>query len=117
MNRHESRDAGQDIGTEESTADLVSRGHALKGEGRIEEAFNAFNRAVELDVDSTDAWKALAQILADLNRHHEAALSFQYVLKLDPADADAAYRGGLSLFKSGKLEEAIQLLDRSNQLQ
>jgi tetratricopeptide (TPR) repeat protein len=72
---------------------------------------------VELDVDSAEAWKPLAQILADLNRHHEAALSFQHVLKLDPSDADAAYRAGLSLFKTEKIEEALALLDRSNQLQ
>jgi tetratricopeptide (TPR) repeat protein len=117
MNRHESRDAGQDIRTEEGLADCLGRGHALNREGRIEEAFQAFNRAVELDVDSADAWKPLAQILADLNRHHEAALAFQHVLKLDPSDADAAYRAGLSLFKTGKIEEALALLDRSNQLQ
>jgi Flp pilus assembly protein TadD len=117
MNRHQSRDAGQDIRTEESTADLVSRGYGLRSQGRIEEAFAAFNRAVELDVDSPEAWKALAQILADLNRHHEAALSFQHVLKLDPSDAGAAYLAGLSRFKSGKLEEALALLDRSNDLQ
>jgi Flp pilus assembly protein TadD len=116
MNRHESRDAGQDLRTEESSADLVRRGHALKREGRVEEAFQAFNSAVELDADSAEAWKPLAQILADLNRHHEAALSFQHVLKLDPCDADAAYLAGLSRFKTGKTEEALALLDRSNQL-
>ncbi len=116
MNRHESREAGHDIRTEEGTADLLSRGYAFKREGRIEEAFNAFNRAVELDVDSAKAWKALAEILADLNRHHEAGLSFQHALKLDPSDADAAYRAGLSLFKSGKTEEALALLERANQL-
>ena len=51
MNRHESRDAGQDIRTEEGLADCLGRGHALNREGRIEEAFQAFNRAVELDVE------------------------------------------------------------------
>jgi Tfp pilus assembly protein PilF/ADP-heptose:LPS heptosyltransferase len=116
MNRHDSRDAGQEIKTVESTAELLDRGHALKAEGRIEESFNAFNKAVELDIDSAAAWKALAEILADLNRHHEAGLSFQHVLKLDPADADAAYRAGLSLFKCGRTEEALALLDRSGQL-
>ena len=117
MNRRESRDAGQDLKAEESTADLVSRGHALKREDRIEEAFRAFDRAVELDIESAEAWKALAQTLADLNRHHEAGLSFLQAFKLDPADADAAYRAGLSLFKSGKTNEALALFDRSDQLQ
>jgi tetratricopeptide (TPR) repeat protein len=95
---------------------LVSLGEALKRQGRLEEAFKVFDKAVELDIDSAEAWKALAQILADLDRHHEAALSFQHVLKVDPSDADAAYRAGLSLFKSGKMDEALALLDRSNQL-
>ena len=56
-------------------------------------------------------------LLADLNRHNEATLSFQHVLKLDPGDGDAAYQAGLLLFQSGKPEEALALLDRSHQSQ
>jgi tetratricopeptide (TPR) repeat protein len=95
---------------------LVDLGHAQRKLGRLEEAFKAFDRAVELDIDLAEAWKGLAQILADLNRHQEAALSFQHVLKLDPSDADAAYQAGLLLFRSGKMEEALALLSISKEL-
>jgi tetratricopeptide (TPR) repeat protein len=102
---------------EEKPAYLLSLGNALRQQGRLEEAFRPLDRAVETDIESPEAWKALAGLLADLNRHNEATLSFQHVLKLDPRDGDAAYQAGLLLFQSGKPEEALPLLDRSHQLQ
>ena len=96
---------------------LLSLGNTLRRQGRLEEAFKALDRAVEIDIESVEAWKALAGLLADLKRYNEATLSFQHVLKLDPRDADAAYQAGLLLFQSGKPEEALALLDRSDQLQ
>jgi tetratricopeptide (TPR) repeat protein/ADP-heptose:LPS heptosyltransferase len=96
---------------------LLSLGNALRRQGRLEEAFRPLDRAVEIDIESAEAWKALAGLLADLKRHNEATLSFQHVLKLDPRDGDAAYQAGLLLFQSGKPEDALALLDRSDQLQ
>jgi tetratricopeptide (TPR) repeat protein len=96
---------------------LLSLGNTLRRQGRLEEAFRPLDRAVEIDIESAEAWKALARLLADLNRHHEATLSFQHVLKLDPRDGDAACQAGLLLLQSGKPEEALALLDRSDQLQ
>src|SRR6185312_7434534 len=95
---------------------LVSLGEALKRQGRVEEAFKAFDRAVEIDIDSAETWRPLAQILADLNRHHEAALAFQHVLKLDPQDADAAYQAGFLVFRAGKPEDALAMIDRADRL-
>jgi tetratricopeptide (TPR) repeat protein len=92
---------------------VLSLGHALKQQGRVEEALKAFDKAVELDVESPVAWKALAQTLSALNRHHEAALAFQHVFKLDPRDADAAYQAGFLFFRAGKLEDALAQLDRA----
>ena len=102
---------------EEKPAYLLSLGNTLRRQGRLEEAFRPLDRAVEIDIESAEAWKALAGLLADLNRHNEATLSFQHVLKLDPGDGDAAYQAGLLLLQSGKPEEALALLDRSYQLQ
>ena len=96
---------------------LLSLGNTLRRQGRLEEAFRPLDRAVEIDIESAEAWKALAGLLADLKRHNEAMLSFQHVLKLDPRDGDAAYQAGLLLFQSGKPEDALALLDRSDQLQ
>ena len=102
---------------EEKPAYLLSLGNTLRRQGRLEEAFRPLDRAVETDIESAEAWKALAGLLADLNRHNEATLSFQHVLKLDPCDADAAYQAGFLLLQSGKAEEALGLLDRSDQMQ
>ncbi len=98
------------------SADLLNLGNTLKRQGRLDDAFRAFNRAVEIDIDSPAAWKALAQLLADMNRRDEAALSYQHVLKLDPDDADAAYQAGFLSLLSGRSQDALALLDRSCQL-
>jgi tetratricopeptide (TPR) repeat protein len=95
---------------------LVGLGSALKQQGRLAEAFKAFDKAVELDVESAAAWKPLAQILADVNRRHEATLAFQHVLKLDPGDAEAAYKAGVLLMRAGKQEEALGFFDISDGL-
>jgi tetratricopeptide (TPR) repeat protein len=94
----------------------LSVGLALHREGRLEDAIKAFNRAVELNADSAEAWKTLAQVLADLDRHQDSARSFQRVLELDPGDADAAHQAGFQLFKSGKAEAALAFFDWSNRL-
>src|SRR6185437_8755170 len=101
---------------DQKPAYLLSLGHTLRRQGRLEEAFRALDKAVEIDIESPAAWKALAQLLARLDRRDEAALSFQHVLKLDPEDADAAYQAGFLLLRSGKQEEALGFLDRSDRL-
>src|SRR5262249_47379783 len=58
----------------EKPAYLLSLGNTLRHQGRFEDAFRALDRAVEIDIDSPLAWKALAQLLADLNRREEATL-------------------------------------------
>src|ERR1700761_5119255 len=124
MNRRESRVTGQNpeaasdngSSTTAESRELVRLGNALKRSGRTEDAFRALDKAVEIDVDSAEPWKALAQLLADMNRLNEAALSFQHVLKLDPSDADAAHQAGLLLLLSGKPDEALVLLDTSDRL-
>lgn len=122
MNRRESgagqnpETASDDGSATTQSRELVRRGNALKREGRIEDAFRALDKAVELDIDSAEPWKALAQLLAEMNRLNEAALSFQHVLKLDPSDADAAYQAGFLLLLSGKPDEALAQLDKSDRL-
>jgi tetratricopeptide (TPR) repeat protein len=56
------------IAQQEKPRFLLDLGYALKRLGRLEEAFRAFDRAVELDIDSAEAWRPLAQMLAELNR-------------------------------------------------
>ena len=104
------------IEQEEKPRFLLSLGHALKRHGRLEDAFKVFDRAVELDIDSAEAWKPLAQFLADLNRRDEAALAFQHALKLDPQDADAAHQAGFLTYHAGNAEAALALFDQSDRL-
>src|SRR5690242_17817981 len=47
---------------DEKSTYLLSLGNTLKHQRRLDDAFRALDRAVEIDIDSALAWKALAQL-------------------------------------------------------
>jgi tetratricopeptide (TPR) repeat protein len=57
--------------------------------GRLEEAVQAYNRALELDLKFTDAHYNLANVLAALGRRQEAIAHYQQVIQIRPHDAEA----------------------------
>lgn len=56
----------------ESAGDLITRGRALQAQGRDTEALPLFQRAIDLDPRSFDAWYSYAYILHDLEHYEEA---------------------------------------------
>jgi tetratricopeptide (TPR) repeat protein len=97
--------------------DLLSVGIALEQQGRHDEAFKAFDRAVQLSQGHAEFWARHANALANLNRPTDALASYQRSLRLDPRHADAAYGCGLLLLKQRRLEEALSCFNLCDQLQ
>lgn len=96
---------------------LSSLGTALLQQGRLEEAFKAIDKAVQLKPDDTGLWMKLGNVLIDLQRPADALLSFQHVLGLDPRRWEAAYRSGLLLHELGRSDEALPYFDQAHELQ
>jgi tetratricopeptide (TPR) repeat protein len=86
---------------------LASLGAALQQQGRREEAFQVYDKAVQLKPDDSELWKCLGNILMELERFDHALLSFEHVLRLDPRHQYAAYRSGVLLDHFGRFDEAI----------
>lgn len=86
---------------------IFSLGIALRAQGRLQEACQAFEKATLLAPEAADLWRHFASTLADLNRPDEALQSFQRVLQLSPRDRDACYNCGSLLLLKGRLEEAV----------
>ena len=90
---------------------LVALGAVLRGLRRFDEASKAFDKAVQLNPESPQAWKSLANVLSEAGRTEESLLAWEHLLKLDPGDNDAAYqcfeKRGHLLHGLKRFEEAL----------
>ena len=95
------------IRREPKPAYLASLGTTLLNQGRREDAFKIFDKAVQLQPDDADLWTSLGNALVELERPADAILSFQQALKLNPHHWDAANKAALLFLQSGRFEEAL----------
>lgn len=96
---------------------LSNLGSVLKQAGRLDDALQVFDKAIQLKPDDPRLWCGLADILVALGRSAEALLGYQHVLELDARHWEAAYRCGELLAAAGRFEEALGLFDRCNDVQ
>ena len=98
-------------------------GTVLQVQGKLKEAIAAFDRGIELDPESADAYsnrgnalKELAQ-LENTDKCYESAMaSYDKAIKLKPKFVEALYNRGNALKDLGQLEEAVESYDRAIKL-
>src|SRR5579859_2557731 len=98
------------------TGHLFSLGTALEQQGLHQEAFKAFDRALQLKPDDAESWASRGCALTRLAQLTEALRSHQRVLEINPRKADAAFRCGLLLRALNRLEEALSTFNRCDEL-
>ena len=96
---------------------LYTLGSVLRQQKQFEDALAAFEHAARLKPEAGELWRAVANVMVDLNRTDRAAAAFQHVVKLNPRDRDAAYNAGSLLQRSGRAAEALPYLQMSDDLQ
>lgn len=96
---------------------LSSLGATLQQQGRLDEALQTIDKAVQLKPGAAELWIDLGTVLAEMGRPTDALLTFQHALKLDPRHWDAAYRCGFLLHGLERAAEAVSYLDLSESLQ
>ena len=96
---------------------LWTLGSVLRQQKQFEDALAAFEHAARLKPEAVDIWRAVANVMVDLNRVDRAAAAFQHVVKLNPRDRDAAYNAGSLLQRSGRAADALSYLQMSDELQ
>jgi tetratricopeptide (TPR) repeat protein len=87
---------------------LVQSGIAEKTAGRLERAHVLFQRAIELDTDSSVLHFLLAETLYNRGLHEEAMRSVRRSIELNPENPDALYLIGFILGDLGRSEEAAE---------
>src|SRR2546423_644504 len=85
---------------------IVQAGIAEKTAGRLERAHSLFQRAIDLDPDSSVLHFLLAETLYNRGLHEEALRSVKRSIELNPDNPDALYLIGFILGDLGRSEEA-----------
>jgi tetratricopeptide (TPR) repeat protein len=90
---------------------LSSLGTTLRRQGQYQRAFNAFDKAVQLEPGDAELWKERGNALVELDRPDDALLSLQHALVLDPRHWDAACASAVILYGLDRFEEALKYLE------
>jgi tetratricopeptide (TPR) repeat protein len=77
------------------------------------DAVDQLTKVTELQPDSADAWRDLADALAADGRTDEAERAFQKVLELEPEDEAALSALGHTAFQAGRRDDALALLEQA----
>lgn len=98
---------------EDTASYWLKLGSALANSGRYEEAAKAFDRAIELDPNDTEAWNNRGIVLSILKRNKEAIPSFEKATSIDPRNAEAWYNRGMVFCSMERYEDAVESLEKA----
>ncbi|MCX7647518.1 MAG: tetratricopeptide repeat protein [Elusimicrobiales bacterium] len=118
MNNRSGDIASKIVEVDSTTADnWIIYGNSLAGEGKREEAYKAYKKAVELDPENIDAYYQLAVLSSD--NIFESEKYFKKIIEIDPSfKADAYYNIGVlySMKKDEKkTKEYMELAIKADQ--
>ncbi|MEP1789960.1 tetratricopeptide repeat protein [Reichenbachiella sp.] len=83
---------------------------------QLKPAFDALNRARQLDTTSPVILKRFAELLSDIGKNEDAFIAYKKALELSPDDAEILNNFGGLLLENRQFEEAIPLLKRSGEI-
>ena len=88
-------------------------GIAFKDQGKLDEAIEAFNKAISLKPEYADAYNNIGIALRDQGKLGEAVDAFNKAISSKPEYADAYNNMGIALKDQGKLDEAIDTYNKA----
>jgi len=90
-----------------------SRGAALKGLKRLEEAVASYDRAIAIKPDYADAFNNRGVVLVELERLEQALASYDQAIALKPDFFEAFNNRGLALAELKRFDEALVSYDQA----
>lgn len=89
------------------TSSFYNLGYILDKAGNYELAEKAFKKAIELNINNSNAYGSLGLIYSKINRNNEAISMLTKSLQIDPLNAKAYYNLGVLYANSGLYGKAI----------
>lgn len=97
--------------------ELYNQAEKLKDEGKLEEAVQKLEEALQVDESFALAHSALAVILGKLNRHDEAVQHGERVCELEPNDPFSYTALSVTCQRAGRIPEAEVALAKARMMQ
>ena len=88
-------------------------GAAMQGLGRMDEAIEAYDKALSIKPDFAEAYNNMGNALKEQGKLDEAVAAYDKAQSLQPDFAKAYNNMGVTLQEQGKLDEAIAAYDRA----
>lgn len=90
----------------------LSRGRVNRGQGRLSEALQNYDKAIANDAGLLEARLERAQVLTELGRDEEAAVEYNRYVRQTPSDSVAMREYiTLLLYRLARIDEALRYLD------
>lgn len=96
--------------------DLISRGHRLEDEKRIEDALECYRSAIAADPSRARGHINAGNALLGLERQEDAIACYREAIRLEPANAHAHFNLGKALQAAGRAGDAIAAYQASLRL-
>ena len=96
---------------EDDVVSMNSIGKIMLHRGKLDTAMVWFEKTTAVDSNNTTAWQFLAKLYEARNLNEKAAIAYSHLHKLDPKNPDYLLKNGQYLAKTGKFEEATEILN------
>ncbi|GEM_PF-1216635 len=106
-------DESATLSRERRSQKITDEGQMLLRRQCIDEALNAFARAIETDNQNSTAWLWQALALTDVARFDEALASYDRALALNPDNYGAQNSKGALLLELGQIEAALHCFEQA----
>src|SRR5271157_692852 len=80
---------------------------------KSDEALKAYDKAIEINPQNTDAWNNKGDALSKQNKYDEALKAFDKAIEINPQNTDAWNNKGDALSKQNKSDEAKKAYDKA----
>ena len=92
---------------QQTSEDWNNKGNSLIAQDEYYKAIQAYDEAIRLDSNYTDAWINKGNALMNQERYGEAIQAYDQAIRLDSNSTDAWYNKGNALKSQGEYDQAI----------